>query len=237
MYPNMTTLLIALAALCVPLMGVVSAQEIPATPGQVFRDCPDCPEMVVVPRGQFTMGSPDSEVGRLKSEGPQHVVTIAASFAVSKVEVTRGQYAQFVRDSKHVSGNACVVWTGNHPVVCITWHDANAYVDWLTRKTHKAYALLSEPQWEYAARAGACLDTGLEKVKTTCTRTPMWPTSPRKTVGVARTGNMRIAEAVSASRRRLWVRSLRTRSVSMTCTRMCGSGLRIATMTAIPARL
>src|SRR5262245_4115 len=61
-------------------------------PGTVFRDCPDCPEMVVVPAGSFVMGSPESEVSRDKDESPQHRVTIARSFAVGRHEVTRGQF-------------------------------------------------------------------------------------------------------------------------------------------------
>ena len=60
--------------------------------GRVFRDCPECPEMVVVPAGEFLMGSPDSEKGRGKDEGPQHKVTFAQPFAVGKFEVTFAQW-------------------------------------------------------------------------------------------------------------------------------------------------
>lgn len=158
--------------------GAARAQTAPGAlvPGAVFRDCGDCPEMVVIPAGSFLMGSPESEAGRVKNEGPQHAVTIAAPFAVSKFEVTRGQYAEFVRETAHVSGDACIVWTGSkggeplqgkswrdpnfqqsdrHPVVCITWGDAKAYIAWLGQKTGQAYAFLSEAEWEYAARAGS----------------------------------------------------------------------------------
>lgn len=166
-----------IAALCCALSACVSHMTTVQTrPGSVFRDCVDCPEMVVIPAGRFTMGSPESEAGRRTNEGPQRTVTIAKPFAVSRFEVTRGQYAQFVRQTAHVSGNNCIVWTGsrggepvrgknwqdpnfaqtdNHPVVCITWGDAKAYIAWLNQKTGKAYGFLSEAQWEYSARAGS----------------------------------------------------------------------------------
>ncbi len=144
-------------------------------PGATFHDCRDCPEMMVVPAGTALIGSADSEGGRLGNEGPLHEVKIAKPFAISKFEVTVGQYGQFIRETGHVTGNSCVVWTGarggeavdgkswqdpnfpqtdNHPVVCISWNDANDYVNWLSKKTGKPYRFLSEAEWEYAARAG-----------------------------------------------------------------------------------
>ena len=143
-------------------------------PGRVFRDCPECPEMVVVPAGSFTMGSPSSEEGRHDSEGPQYRVTIREPFAVGKYEVTRGEFARFIDATGHSTGNAC--WTHEHgewetrtgrgwrdpgyrqderhPVACVSWDDAKAYVRWLSRLTGERYRLLSEAEWEYAARAG-----------------------------------------------------------------------------------
>ena len=141
--------------------------------GKIFRDCEACPEMVVVPAGSFTMGSPASEQGRDGREGPRHAVTISRPFAVWKYEVTRGEYARFVDATDHVTKTSCWVveggkWkehSGRHwqnpgfrqterdPVVCVNWDDAQAYVRWLSQETGKEYRLLTEAEWEYAARA------------------------------------------------------------------------------------
>ena len=141
-------------------------------PGESFRDCPDCPEMVVVPAGEFLMGSPESEDGRDGAEGPQHKVTIPEPFAVGRSHVTRGQFAKFVKAAGHKTDGGCFAWTGSefkedknaswrspgfdqeddHPVVCVNWNDATAYADWLAKKTGKAYRLLTEAEAEYVAR-------------------------------------------------------------------------------------
>ena len=76
--------------------------------GDTFRDCEVCPEMVVLPAGKFTMGSPEEERGRDDDEGPQHRVTILKPFAVGKYEVTLGQYAEFIRETKHKAGSCDV---------------------------------------------------------------------------------------------------------------------------------
>ena len=132
--------------------------------------------MVVLPAGQFRMGSPDGEKGRRSYQGPVHQVTIPAAFAVSKLEITRGQFARFVRATGNDMSGECRVWNDkegkltedsgrgwqnpgfsqadDHPVVCVSFRDATAYVDWLTEQTGEAYRLLSEAEWEYAARAG-----------------------------------------------------------------------------------
>ena len=136
-----------------------AAEERVLKPKDVVRECVDCPAMVVLPAGTFTMGSPDSEAGRFSDEGPQHDVRIAAPFAVGKFDVTKDEFAAFVKDTGYNSmgsgwQNPGFTQTGSDPVVKVSWGDANAYAKWLSTKTSATYRLLSESEWEYAARAG-----------------------------------------------------------------------------------
>jgi formylglycine-generating enzyme required for sulfatase activity len=140
-------------------------------PGDSFKDCDVCPEMVVLPAGSFTMGSPESEKGRNSWEGPQHVVTFARPFAIGKFEVTVDQFGAFAGETNDTTSKC---WTlenarfdmrdgrswrnpgfaqdGSYPATCLNWRDANAYAAWLAKKTGKNYRLPSEAEWEYAAR-------------------------------------------------------------------------------------
>jgi formylglycine-generating enzyme required for sulfatase activity len=147
-------------------------------PNQTFRDCPECPEMVVIPSGSFMMGSPADEPGRFDTEGPERRVSIK-QFAVGKFNITKAQWAAFVLATNRITSPGCA-WSGfdnkdrkdwdndptanwnhlgfpqdsTHPVVCITWYDAQDYVQWLGKKTGSNYRLLTEAEWEYAARGG-----------------------------------------------------------------------------------
>ena len=120
--------------------------------GRAFRDCPVCPEMVVVPAGEFLMGSPESEAGRSSNEGPQRKVTMRA-FAIGKFEVTFAQWDACAAEGgcKHRPHDED--WgRGRRPVINASWHDATQFVAWLSRKTGKTYRLPAEAEWEYAAR-------------------------------------------------------------------------------------
>lgn len=127
------------------------AQEV----GEVFQDCEVCPQMIVVPGGRFGMGSPETEEGRDDDEGPRRVVAVE-SFAVGVYEVT------FEEWDACAFGDGCggalpedAGWgRGDHPVINVSWEDAQAYAEWLSETTGQEYRLLTESEWEYVARAG-----------------------------------------------------------------------------------
>ena len=147
--------------------------------GAVFRDCPECPEMVVIPAGSFVMGAAPGEEDRESITGewrdrsqPAHRVTVPR-FSAGRFEVTRAQYGAFVQATSRASGG-CFTWKGDfvfdpaldwrnpgyaqddrHPVACVSWEDASAYARWLSQRTGRPYRLLTEAEWEYAARAGS----------------------------------------------------------------------------------
>jgi formylglycine-generating enzyme required for sulfatase activity len=125
-------------------------------PGEVFRDCEDCPELVVVPPGDFVMGSGDTPY-----EKPERTVSVPRPFAIGRNEVTFAEWdhctdegACKIRPDDHGWGR------GNRPVVNVSWEDTKPFLAWLSRKTGQTYRLASEAEWEYAARAG--------------TKTPFW---------------------------------------------------------------
>jgi formylglycine-generating enzyme required for sulfatase activity len=127
------------------LLGTALADG-PLRPGDTFRDCADCPEMVVVPAGSFVMGDLSGE-GDI-DETPVHDVRINYSFAVGKFEVTQAEW-------RHVMGNNPSRFRGDdRPVENVSWQDAQRFIGKLTSRTGQQYRLLSEAEWEYAARAG-----------------------------------------------------------------------------------
>jgi len=150
-------LALGVAAVAVPAALYLRAHSTPAiAPLTRFRDCSDCPEMIAIPAGNFTMGSPPSEEGRYQDEGPQHRVTIAEAFALGLYDVTFAEWDACVTDGGcngyRPSDNG---WgRARRPVINVSLKDAEAYAAWLSRKTGKSYRLPSEAEWEYAARAG-----------------------------------------------------------------------------------
>jgi formylglycine-generating enzyme required for sulfatase activity len=135
---------------------VLAQKDTSLEPGETFRDCGDCPELVVVPPGDFVMGSSDTPY-----EKPEHMISIKRPFAIGRREVTFAEWDQCadagackLRPDDHGWGR------GDRPAINVSWDDAKLYVAWLSQKTGQKYRLPSEAEWEYAARAG--------------TRTPFW---------------------------------------------------------------
>ncbi|TDQ82546.1 formylglycine-generating enzyme required for sulfatase activity [Dongia mobilis] len=146
---------------------------VPPAPGSVFRDCDYCPEMVAIAPGGYLMGTAAGAEVRHDDEGPQHAVDIPAPFALSIREVTRNDYAAFVKATGRATrdcwygdgGNGRMAaegdfrapgfdQAGDHPATCVSWEDAVAYAAWLSARSGFAYGLPTEAEWEYAARAG-----------------------------------------------------------------------------------
>jgi formylglycine-generating enzyme required for sulfatase activity len=170
---------LALAFLACSLIAVASSAPAQEKTDREFRECTQCPVMVGIPAGSFTMGSPRDEPGRFDVEGPQHPVSLRA-FALGKYDVTNEEFLIFLRETGYQpapcdpilgltweSPGHGLAYPPGHispprwPAVCLSWHDAEAYIAWLNGKVRARaspgtapYRLPSEAEWEYAARGG-----------------------------------------------------------------------------------
>jgi formylglycine-generating enzyme required for sulfatase activity len=178
-----------------------------------FRDCPDCPEMVTLPAGRFAMGSALDIDARKAVEVPVHEVRVGPNIALARAPVTRREFSAFVDATGYLTdaerklhGRGCrgsitpaaraeaSMLTGwrepgftqddDHPVVCVSWNDAKAYTEWLSRSTGKRYRLPSEAEWEYATRAGS-------KAKR------FWGDDPSDACEYANVADQRLSDALS----------------------------------------
>ncbi len=149
-----------------------------------FKDCNECPEMVIIPKGKVNIGSYKEEIGRKKGERDRVLATIDKAFAMAKTEVTLAQYRVFMKETKYKSNIpyykgeplvGCNYFDGksygyvavhnwqnpgypqreSDPVVCVSYTDAKAYADWLSSKTGRNYRVPSAVEFEYASRAGS----------------------------------------------------------------------------------
>jgi formylglycine-generating enzyme required for sulfatase activity len=133
---------------------LTAAKEHDLSRGDPFQECDKCPTMIVVPAGNFMMGSPDKAGDKSNREYPQHPVTIASAFAVAKVELTFAEWKACVEHGDCAAEVSTNGWgEDNQPVINVSWDDAQRYVAWLAKITGQPYRLLSEAEYEYAARA------------------------------------------------------------------------------------
>lgn len=119
---------------------------------KTFQDCPDCPEMAIIPAGTFQMGSTRGDT----DEVPVHGVTIAKSFAIARHPATFAEWDACVADKGCTYSPGDEGWgRGRQPVINVSWNDIQEYLKWLSKRAGHVYHLPPESKFEYALRAGS----------------------------------------------------------------------------------
>lgn len=162
------------ARLSVVAFVLVAAATAASGDARTIRDCAGCPPLIAIAPGSFEMGAQPDDDAADEGEFPLHAVSIARGFAIGRAPVTVGEYAAFVEATGYATQRGCYALTqigwkmdpaanwrrpgfaqsDDHPVVCVSWEDAEAYVGWLSLRSGRRYRLPSETEWEYAARGG-----------------------------------------------------------------------------------
>ena len=184
------------------------------------------PEMVVITAGRFHMGSSETKAGRYKDEGPQHLVSVVKPFAMTRCEVTVGEFRRFVNemryetDAERENNEGCDgfdlelrAWrpskerdwrspgfeqSDDHPVVCVTWNDARVYAAWLSARTGQSYRLPTEAEWEYAAR-GQTVDLASDRNPLLPTQARFWGDQPTTACEFANVADRAFQREISVS--------------------------------------
>ena len=137
------------------MQATAALEKLKPAPGRTFKDCDECPQMVVLPTGTAELGAKDSDTAARPNEKPARAVTFSDMFAMSVTEVTFDEWRACESAGACTSRPSDNGWgAGRRPVINITWNDAQSYAAWLSQKTGQTYTLPTEAQWEYAARGG-----------------------------------------------------------------------------------
>lgn len=193
-------LMLCLATLLANLAPLTAHAATAPAPGKVFKDCKNCPEMVVLPAGSYLMGTPEDEIGREGDEGPQHTVTFAKPFAMSRFHVTAAELDAYIRETGVVikdgdtrPGRLCKASKPSYkqgprqPAVCIDYFEVQAYTEWLSKKPDRSTAWSASPNVSMPLAPAApdhSPSRSMTRANTRSANMPT-PTAPRMAIPIA----------------------------------------------------